>query len=263
MRKLESKLYKLKSGLEFSVYEKNINKPWVIFIHGLQTSKILFESWLEDSFFESNSLLAVDLIGFGDSQKNEEFDYSVESHALAVLELLQYLEIDKCFYIGHSLGGMIGAFLLKSHHKMFYSMVSMEGNLQLDDCGESVKVASLQFDDFSQNRFPKLLRQLEESTLPSASIRYKSVSKVPDYVFFKTSQGIVQTSKGKQLYSIFENTECPKLLIIGSSSGYISRPSSDFTKYSLIQDATHFMSLDKPEETFSHLKEFLTSTGVE
>jgi pimeloyl-ACP methyl ester carboxylesterase len=86
-------------------YELN-NKPKILFIHGFASSLYTFRKivpLLKGKF----SLLAVDLPGFGRSEKSSSFIYSLENYARVMIECLNYFRIEKAHIAAHSMGGQI------------------------------------------------------------------------------------------------------------------------------------------------------------
>ena len=81
----------------------------VLFIHGLGASSL---AWKDippalsiSKYFDT---VTVDLIGFGDSDKPEEGDYTVQGFSKFIMEFLKTIEIkDNISIVGHSLGGYI------------------------------------------------------------------------------------------------------------------------------------------------------------
>lgn len=250
------------SSVTYSVTERRASGPWVVFLHGLQTSKALFEDWMTQSCFSKSSVLSVDFIGFGESSKPKDFSYTIEEQALGIMALLDLSGISECHVVGHSMGGMVGTLLLELVPNKVLSLVSLEGNLQGRDCGESSKVAQLSYQEFSETHYPNLLRKLNEMESPSARVRRSSVSKVPAHAFFLAAREIVAAAESERLLKIFESTPHHKLLVVGQDSGFASRPESEVSKVVVIPDATHFMTLDQPERSLDVVRDFLVSVGA-
>ncbi len=74
----------------------------VLLIHGSPGDAEAFDGLTK--LLKNRRIIAVDLPGFGDSEKNIP-DYSVLAHARYVLELLDQLKIEKAHLVGFSMGG--------------------------------------------------------------------------------------------------------------------------------------------------------------
>jgi len=231
----------------------------ILFLHGLQSRKEIFEDIrqaLSNCFTIPH--LAIDFIGFGHSDKPENFSYDLAGQQHIVLELLRKLDIKNVHIIGHSRGGMLGTLMIKDVPNVVRSLVSLEGNLCLEDCGESRKVAALPFDEFKNTYYPALKEKLAQSTEPSAQFRYQSLLLIPDYAFYKTSKATVAWSKKGQLKDIFQSSPHPKLMVYGQNSHFHSRPTGKSVSLAEIPESGHFMMLDNPDATLDVIQDFLT-----
>jgi pimeloyl-ACP methyl ester carboxylesterase len=86
------------------------SNPPIIFVHGLMSHRGLWNSTIEklkDRFF----CVAYDQLGFGDSDKPKDGDYSIQKQAERVLKVADHFGIDKFMVAGHSMGGQISAYL--------------------------------------------------------------------------------------------------------------------------------------------------------
>ena len=90
---------------EFSTIEAGTGEP-VVMLHGLGGTKASFLptiAALGDSF----RLIAVDMLGFGDSSKPLGASYGPAFHAGTVEKLLDALELERAHLVGHSFGGRV------------------------------------------------------------------------------------------------------------------------------------------------------------
>lgn len=82
------------------------DKPPILLIHGLASSTYTFKPvipFLQNEY----SILAVDLPGFGKSEKPASFVYSFENYAKLLIECLQHFHISNTSIAAHSMGGQI------------------------------------------------------------------------------------------------------------------------------------------------------------
>jgi pimeloyl-ACP methyl ester carboxylesterase len=78
----------------------------ITFLHGWMLSKAYWQP-LINQFQPNFQCLAYDLRGFGKSQLGDRDEYSLVSYAKDLEELLDRLEINQVWLVGHSLGGAI------------------------------------------------------------------------------------------------------------------------------------------------------------
>lgn len=81
-------------------------KPPLLLIHGFASSTYTFRRMiplLQHQF----SIIALDLPGFGRSEKPTSFIYSLQNYAELMLECIQHFGISKPYIVAHSMGGQI------------------------------------------------------------------------------------------------------------------------------------------------------------
>lgn len=82
----------------------------LLMIHGWLSYRGVWQQTIE-TFEDDYYCVAVDLLGFGDSDKPSNADYSIEAQGRRVLQLADELGLDKFSLIGHSMGGQIALYL--------------------------------------------------------------------------------------------------------------------------------------------------------
>ena len=120
----------LASGWKIYYWEEGpVEGPVVLFVHGLGESS---EYWLQAIDYlgkQKYRCLAIDLLGYGRSDKPKAFDYSMEEQAEAVNEFLALKKIDKVFYVGHSMGGDVGMAMLIKYPGVFQKIILLDTTL--------------------------------------------------------------------------------------------------------------------------------------
>ena len=90
---------------KFSTLEAGTGRP-VLMLHGLGATKASFLPTVA-ALAPSFRTIAVDLLGFGDSDKPLGASYSPRYHARGIAELLDALELERAHFVGHSMGGRV------------------------------------------------------------------------------------------------------------------------------------------------------------
>ncbi len=89
----------------YSTIEAGVGEP-IIMLHGLGGTKASFLPTV-GALAPSFRTIAVDLLGFGDSDKPLGASYTPEYQARALTQLLDALELERAHFIGHSMGGRV------------------------------------------------------------------------------------------------------------------------------------------------------------
>ena len=128
----------------------NNKKRNVLFIHGLGSSA---DRWLDTpdalSLNQDLHAIALDLPGFGLSDKPVDIDYTIEEFIKVVAGFIRSLGIEKASIVGHSLGGYIAAQLAAEHRNLVDKLVLIDSSGMLEE------------------PTPLLLQYLEVATNPS------------------------------------------------------------------------------------------------
>ncbi|MDL4840439.1 alpha/beta fold hydrolase [Aquibacillus rhizosphaerae] len=88
------------------------NKPPIILIHGFVSSTYTFKHIIP-LLAEKFSVVAIDLPGFGRSEKSKKFIYSFKNYAKLIVECLNFFNLNKVTIVGHSMGGQIALYMAK------------------------------------------------------------------------------------------------------------------------------------------------------
>lgn len=101
-----SKTYRMKSQPEICYVELNPRgAQTLVFIHGLGSYLKFWRYQLDHFAAQGYRVIAVDLPGYGKSDKPASFPYTMEAMADTVRELLGHLGVQRPVLIGHSMGG--------------------------------------------------------------------------------------------------------------------------------------------------------------
>lgn len=102
-------------------------KPPIILIHGYLSSTYTFHRVMPllEKYF---SIIAIDLPGFGRSEKSKKFRYSFENYAKLIREVLDYFNIQKAMLVGHSMGGQVSLNVAKFYPERVEKLVLLNSS---------------------------------------------------------------------------------------------------------------------------------------
>ncbi len=86
------------------------SNPPIILVHGLMSHRGVWTR-TTDALKEDFFCIAPDLLGFGDSDKPADGDYTIAKQAERILKIADHFGFDKFIVIGHSMGGQISTYL--------------------------------------------------------------------------------------------------------------------------------------------------------
>lgn len=227
-------------------------KDLIVFLHGLGCSRRSFDNVIQTGLPNKYSLLNIDLIGFGESEKPTEFDYKMESQAEIVSDLLDEFEEYSYHLVLHSMGGAVGLLLEDDVLKNTVSIANLEGNLIGADCNMlSRKIIKFSEDKYVRSVFSKHLRMF--SRYPQ--IEFQNSSAVAVY---RSSESLVEWSDSGELLKRFKTFPGNKSYFWGEqNNGMEVLGLLDPIRKIEIPDAGHFMMTDNPEHFGRCLREFL------
>lgn len=225
--------------------ERESTAPAVVLLHGLQSSSEMFQGLASQSFLKKHTILAIDFLGFGDSDKPEEFSYSLREQRDVIRDFLLKKGVSHFDLIGHSMGGMVGTLLLEAKLTI-KSFASLEGNLRPEDGSTSREVAALDFETFEREYFPKLKQKAKTSWLTESAT-----------AFYHSAVSIAECAAQGRILKAFRESNVQRILVRGSQSGFAALPADLAPKERVVEGSGHFLLLDAPDATFAVLKDHL------
>jgi len=121
-------------GLPIYIEEQNPDstRAAIVFIHGFGGSSF---SWRDNApFFAGRGyrVVTLDLKGFGLSHKDFASDYSHAAQAGLVAEVLAGLEIDRAYFVGHSMGTSVMLHFAHLYPERVLGLISVDGAVNLE-----------------------------------------------------------------------------------------------------------------------------------
>ena len=229
-------------------------KPIVLFVHGLGCSMDYWKCiWASDQL-AGYSLLAVDLIGFGRSDKPQKFDYRLEQQADALLSLISDLGAPVSI-VGHSMGGAIATLLLSREEVAAF--VNVEGNLTSADGGlVSRKTAAQDETKFVEHGFSQLHRRF-----PDWPEGYVSIGSCTPTAFYRSACSLVSWTDSGLLLEKFQQFPDAKCYMHGDQSANFDTINSlGGIQTICIPDSGHFPMVDNPDSFCQAIASFLATS---
>ena len=106
-RQANQKEIEISSNLSVKFHGNTKSKNKIVFLHGIASSR---DNWVNvlKELGDDYCLITVDLLGFGQSPTPVSANYSIDTHAKAVILSLKKAGLDKdIFLVGHSMGCII------------------------------------------------------------------------------------------------------------------------------------------------------------
>lgn len=245
------------------------NDRHVLFIHGLGSSS---DRWLDipDVLSANFHTIALDLPGFGDSDKPATMNYTIQNFRENIVDFINKLGINdgKTSIVGHSLGGFIAAEVTIENKNLVERLV-------LIDSSGMLKKPTPLLDEYLQVAMnpttEKVRKVFEQMVADPARIPSKLVDgfisriNLPNakYAFKSTLQNSANTQIGLRRLELIENI--PTLILWGIKDKVIPINHSELFRESImnsrieiIQDAGHAPFAEKPDQVCEILRNFLT-----
>ncbi|MDP6633340.1 MAG: alpha/beta hydrolase [Phycisphaerae bacterium] len=233
----------------------------LLLIHGLACSRDTYCYIWDRSDFAEYSVLAMDLVGFGDSDKPGDFPYTMKAQGQVVAEFLARFPHGKLHLVAHSMGGAVGLLLPAGILNSVETFANVEGNLTGDDCDfiEDSDMCSRGMknagpDVIAAEIIPKMRARYADS-----GPGYAAVDSTNADVLHRSSESLVARSDSNELLDLFDALDCRKAYFYGSrnSEHPTVKAVRDIPKVE-IGHSGHFPMSDNPEDFYNRLHAFIT-----
>ncbi|MFF4505674.1 alpha/beta fold hydrolase [Streptomyces sp. NPDC001401] len=222
--------------------------PARVYLHGLGSTAAEFCPTAAHPLLVGRRSLLVDLLGFGFSDRPETFDYTIESHAGVVGQLLDALELTQCEVVGHSMGGAVAVALGRARPDLISRLVLAEPAL-IGAGRLSGWIATLSENDYVRRGHPLVLARLRNSRDQADLDALPAFEAASPLAVHRSSVGLVLGAE-PGLRKAFEDMPVPRACLIGERSR--PDPASDGTYASeitvlTVRGAGHMMMNDAPQ----------------
>ena len=257
------------------------NDRHVLFIHGLGASLLAWRD-IPDALSKYLHTIAVDLIGFGASEKPESADYTIKGLSKFIVDfLVERIEIGKQKHkkisiVGHSLGGYIAAQVAIENKDLVEKIVLIDSSGLLDGPTpllRDYRVAATEINPIT--RYEKVKRVLEDlyvgpsRLLPVMVDLFDYVIDKPGakHAFVVAFDNSTSTQIGKEGFRQINDIPC--LVIWGEKDNLIPieyyykfKQQLPKANYATIADAGHAPFAEKTALVYDKLRTFLMQDEI-
>jgi 3-oxoadipate enol-lactonase len=239
-------------------------RPWVVFAHSLAADHSMW--WPQvDRFAASHNVLRYDTRGHGASDAPAG-PYTLELLADDLLQLLVTVGIERCHYVGLSMGGMIGQAAVLRDPRPFASLVLADTSSrippELHPVWESriAAVTAQGMDAVAQATLERWFTAPFRTRQPDAVARIDRLiraTKVAGYV--GCSRAIMQLNLTDRLPQV----SCPVLVLVGDQDAGTPPAMAEAiaraipgARLEVIPEAAHFANVEQPERFNTLIERF-------
>lgn len=254
-------------------FRGNKAKPLILFLHGFMGDTNEFDqviSLLSDQF----CYLTVDLPGHGKTKiMGGEECYTMSNTAHALINLLDQLNVKKCFLVGYSMGGRL-ALYLTLHFPQRFSKIVLESASpglksqrdQLEriqrDFALAQKMEESNFSTFLANWYNQPLFVSLKNHPDFESLKQNRLQNNP----FELAKSLRNLGTGCQpsLWEKLKNNKNPLLLLVGEYDAKFIAINSEmarlcpFAKLAIVSNCGHNIHFEDPKTFVENVQPFLT-----
>ncbi|MGF7229681.1 MAG: alpha/beta fold hydrolase [Candidatus Saccharibacteria bacterium] len=252
----EGRSYTLSTKLRHNTHTDSL----VVFLHGWGGGKECFaESFTADALKEY-SICTIDLLGFGASEKPDDFSYDLLDQANIVALAVNSLKAKKVYLVGHSMGGSIGL-LAVPLIKNLAIFINAESNLAPNGSGADARaIAHRPFWLFKLVTLPLLVTLLRYHPRRSMRPWARWFSEAGPLGLYRSIQSLVAWSDSKKLLPLF--TALPHKAYIYSANGKRKKdvvPKLESSVTYEVARSGHALMTDNPAGFYATVAEIIRS----
>jgi len=224
-----TKTYIKLSGINiYCEYTLN-GKPPILLIHGLVASVYTFRRMmplLEEHF----TVVAIDLPGFGRSEKSNRFINSYENFAKLIAACIDYFNLKEVYLAGHSMGGQISLYTARLFPNKVKKLILLNASGYLQPSNHWIKLLSYvpYFYLFIKKQVKKQgVRETLEMVLSDHSVITEEMIEeygrpINEKNFYKSLLRLVRYREGDLRSKQVQQISTPALLIYGEEDRVVS-----------------------------------------
>lgn len=233
------------------------HQPALLLIHGLGCSLRYWKYVFEASELSEYRIIALDLPGFGMSEKPDTYDYQLSSQADIVLAFLESLHIQDFSLVGHSMGGAIVILMALKQPQQVKQLLVIEPNLRASDVHLSREIAQ-----YLESTFIKRYEEFRSSaiaTVESWFVNFRQTN-LEEYIdellkttpisMHRSALSLITSTSDDTLLKQFQRLTLPRHFLIGEESMKTRNIPEGFEANNIhtviVPGVGHMMMVDNP-----------------
>ncbi len=241
--------------------------PVIVLLHGYLESLKIWNGII-DELRDNFRIIAPDLPGHGHSTISEDVQ-TMESMAKEIKLLLNHLKIEKCFMIGHSMGGYVALAFLELYPNML-SGLSLFHSSPFADTEEKKQNRNSEIELLKKGEKEQLLdshmRKIfateNVEKFPKKIIKLKERAQKPQTDFIiSVIEGMKNRTDKTQ---VLKNTSLPVQYIIGAKDNFISMDILDkiqlpiLSEIVVLENSGHMGMYEEKKKSAKVIQDFIT-----
>jgi 2-succinyl-6-hydroxy-2,4-cyclohexadiene-1-carboxylate synthase len=263
-------------------FSGNSHKPLILFLHGFMGNSYEFDeaiALLSNQFY----CLTIDLPGHGKTKllgSDSDYSYSMANTACAVIELLDKLQITKCFLVGYSMGGRLALYLTLNFRDRFSKVVLESASPGLRT--EAERLERMKSDGEIARKLERIREKNDFADFLSNWYNQSIFGSIKNHPVFKQmlesrlhnnpaelakSLRLMGTGSQPSLWKKLPDNTNPLLLLVGENDEKFIKINLKITEFcnfchlQVISNAAHNIHLENTLAFIQNLKFFLNDDG--
>ncbi|WP_318842356.1 alpha/beta fold hydrolase [Virgibacillus alimentarius] len=249
-------------------------KPPILLLHGFVSSTYTFNRLIP--LLQKNfSVIAIDLIGFGRSEKSTTFIYSYANYARLVAECIDYFQLKNVTIAGHSMGGQIALYTTRIIPQKINKLILLASSSYLGKVRKSLIYSSYLplFHLIAKRKIQKqgvkqtLTNALYDPSFITSELLEEYGRPLKEGNFYKSLVRLLRHREGDLKPEQLQTIHTPALLIWGEKDNVVPlhvgrRLVKDLPNAKLItyEKAGHLITEERPKEIYEQILSFVLKT---
>lgn len=245
----------------------------ILFIHGFASSQEAWK-WIVPAFEEDYTLILVDLVGSGKSDKNayqKERYQNLMGYVEDLIEVCDYLDMSEGIIIGHSVGGMIGLLLANKRPDLVQQVQMLGasphylnelpdyiGGFELENVDQILEMMELNYEGWASYLAPVAL-PLTESNNQTSYIESSFLASDPKvtYDFLKLTLLVDYRLLLKEVETDTVILQCSEDSFVPIEAAQYMAKEIKNSHLHVLTAKGHYPHVSHPEETIAAIKCYL------